>query len=128
MESQNSMHGKPNYSSSWNIHIWKFICRMKSHNQVMMKAMNQEHIDPENLALIAWEKQGKKRQFDRSSDSDLDRRPRKRDLSKVECYTCDKYGHISRDFPERAKRHHAATANEEEVQPQKKLDPHEFLF
>ena len=89
---------------------------------------DQEHIDPKNLALTARVKQGRKRQFDRSSDSASDRRPNKRDLSKVQCYTCDKYGHISRECPERAKRHHAATANEEEVEPQKKHDPKEFYF
>ena len=89
--------------------------RMKYQKQVMLQAKTSV-------------KQGHKRQFDRTSDSASDRRSRKRDFSKVQYFTCDKYGHTTKDCPERARRHHASTANEEEIQPQKKHDPRDFFF
>ena len=45
---------------------------------------------------------------DRNSDSVPE--PKKKDLSRIQCFRCDKYGHFARDCLSRPK-HQAAAAN-----------------
>ena len=70
------------------------------------------------------EYQGERRKFERRNTgrnpvSAPDQRIRKRkDVSQIQCFRCDKFGHYAMNCPER-KRQHATFANDEP--PQKKL-------
>jgi hypothetical protein len=56
----------------------------------------------------------------------------KRDMSKVQCFGCNEYGHYKRDFPKLAKkrkeRHHASVVNDEEPSKKVKHEETDFFY
>ena len=56
---------------------------------------------------------------------------KKKDLSHVHCYRCNKIGHYARDYDSKKRKHEASTADADEDTSQKKPkneDRTEFLF
>ena len=84
----------------------------------------QRLVDNGEQALAAHTQKGKKskrRNTRRFPSSTPDHRARKgKDVSKVQCFRRDKFGHYARGCPER-KNHHASYANKEPPQKKKKL-------
>ena len=84
----------------------------------------QRPVDNVEQALASHTQKGKKferRNTRRFPSSTPEQRARKgKDVSKVQCFRCDKFGHYARDCPER-KNQHASFANEEPPEKKKKL-------
>ena len=93
----------------------------------------------DNQAFITHAKKGKgkgrkfhkHKQQARTPSSSLDQREKK-DLSHIQCYKCNKYGHNeSKCFSSNKRNHEASTANVDEETPHKKTrndDRSEFFF
>lgn len=76
-------------------------------------------------------REGRKGNFKRNRDRKLDsaHESKKKDLSHIQCFRCDKYGHYARDCVTRPKQH-ASTADVDDVSPQKESRDNSggFLF
>jgi hypothetical protein len=78
------------------------------------------------LATYARKGRGKgkgRRNFRRQNSeegSPSDQKQKKKDLSKIMCYNCRKYGHYASTCPQKS-RQHASTADVDEEPPQKKF-------
>ena len=73
-------------------------------------------------------KGGKKEYFERNRDKGSDDAPafkKKWDLSRVQCFRCDKFGHYAKDCPTRPNQH-ASFADVDKISPQN--DSREFLL
>jgi hypothetical protein len=85
--------------------------------RLIARGVQDSHHD-DNQALASHTKRGRRnrRSFgkafkDKKSSAALGQEHRK-DISSIQCFRCDKYGHIARDCPTRKKgRQHASTAN-----------------
>jgi hypothetical protein len=83
----------------------------------------------ENLALAANTKKGRGQRFPSRKNSD--RRPnpnqgrRRRDMSKIKCFDCLRFGHYARDCTKRSKnyrgKHHASVVDMDD-EPQRKKE------
>lgn len=74
-----------------------------------------------------WKKGNFKRNRDQTSDSASDSKKKKKDLSRIQCFRCDKCGHYARDCLTRPKQQ---SANINEVSSQKEAEDNSdgFLF
>ena len=53
-----------------------------------------------------FKKKEKKEKFHHKNNKDKKTKKKKRDVSNVQCYTCDEKGHLGRDCPVQKRRHH----------------------
>ena len=97
---------------------------VQEESRLISRNILQRPIENEDQALAAHSQKGKKserRNKRKFPSSTPNQRARKgRDVSKVQCFRCDKFGHYSRDCPKR-KNQHASFANEEPPEKKKKL-------
>ena len=61
-------------------------------------------------------KKEKKEKFHHNKKKDNKPKKNKRDVSNVQCYTCDEKGHLERYCPIHKKRHHAHIVEDDEQQ------------
>jgi hypothetical protein len=101
-----------------------------TQEEIKLRARGVEDLPPdENNALALHTKKGGrfKRNFGKtfkdektSSSSGYDKR---RDMTKIQCFRCDNYGHYARNFPTRKKgRQYACTTDIDPNPPQKDED------
>lgn len=76
-------------------------------------------------------REGRRGNFKRNGDrkSDFVPKPKKKDISHIQCFKCDKYGHYAQNYISKPKQH-ASIADVDDVSPQKESrdDSGGFLF
>jgi hypothetical protein len=100
-------------------------CCTQEESRITSRERTQKEEDSHAYAT-RFKRNGGKKKFD-SRNKNSRRRPnqqRKKDLSKVQCYGCHKFGHYKSECPELAKKrkgkHHASTADVNDEEPSKK--------
>lgn len=93
----------------------------KSHHE-------EDHV----LVAHTSKRKGRKGNFKRNRDKNFDSAPKskkRKDLSSVQCFRCDKFGHFARECPSRPK-HQATATNVENVSPHRESSENfeGFLF
>jgi hypothetical protein len=104
-------------------HLWEDFTQ--EEGRLIARGVQDSHND-DNQALASHAKKGiiKRRSFskafnDKKTSASLGHEQRK-DISKIQCFRCDKYGHIVRNCPTRKKgRQHASTVNVDSKPPQR---------
>ena len=61
-----------------------------------------------------FKKKEKKEKFHHNKKKDNKPKKNKRDVSNVQCYTCDEKGHLERDCPIQKRRHHDHISKDDE--------------
>ena len=98
-----------------------------------MRGAHSSHHD-ESHALASHARKGKvigkgMKRFQRKRKPHQAHEHKEKDMSKVQCYRCDKYGHYARDCPiQKEGRRHATTTNVDEDPPHTRSDPAEEFF
>ena len=98
-----------------------------------MRGAHSSHHD-ESHALASHARKGRERgkgmqRFQRKRKPHQAHEHKEKDMSKVQCYKCDKYRHYDRDCPIQNKgRRHATTANVDEDPPNTRSNPAEEFF
>jgi hypothetical protein len=94
----------------------------------MSGAHSSHHDESHVLASHARKGKGSER-FQRKRKPHHAHEHKEKEMSKVQCYRCDKYGHYARDCHVQKKgRRHATTANVDEDPPHTRSDPAEEFF
>jgi hypothetical protein len=88
-----------------------------------LQKLLEEEEDEEEQAFVANARK-RKGKFQKKNTRPL---RKKKDLSKIQCYICDEFGHYARDCPQRKRkeRKHASIADEH---PQKKTKREDDYF
>jgi hypothetical protein len=89
----------------------------QEETRIIDRGVQDSHHD-DNQALSSHTKRGRKnriifgKSFKANQTSAALGHEHRKDISKIQCFRCDKYGHIARYFPTRKKgRHHASTVD-----------------
>jgi hypothetical protein len=89
----------------------------QEETRLIARGVQESHHD-DNQALASHVKRGKinRRSFNKAfkdkKTSTASGHEHRKDISKIQCFRCDKYGHIARDFPTSKKgRQHASTTD-----------------
>jgi hypothetical protein len=107
----------------------------QEETRLAVRGAHSSHHD-ESHALASHARKGKGRgrgkgteRFHKKQKPHWAHEHKEKDMSKVQCYRCDKYGHYARDCLVWKKgRRHATTANVDEYPPHTKSDPAEEFF
>lgn len=71
---------------------------LQEESWLIARGLERDHYDVENQVLASHMEKGKGRKWDRDRGSDFaPKAKRKDDLSHIQCFKCNKFGHFARD-------------------------------
>jgi hypothetical protein len=100
----------------------------QEETRLIARGVQDSHHD-NNQALASHAKRGRRKRrsfskaFNDKKNSTTPGHEQRKDISKIQCFRCDKYGHIARNCPTRKTgRQHASTVNVDSEPPQRDED------
>ena len=85
---------------SWD-HLWDDLIQEETHIGYVQGSTFDNKDDEENVALAA---KGKKKKFKKGSKGGTKQQDGEKDMSKVKCFACQKFGHYAGQCPNKKKK------------------------
>jgi hypothetical protein len=116
-----SISGRPDLPQF--VHLWED-CTQEETRLIARGVQDSHHDDNQALASHVKKDRRRRRSFSKAfNDKKTSIAPghkQRKDISKIQCFRCDKYGHIARNCPTRKKgRQHASIVNVDSEPPQR---------